>query len=425
MNSEIALNYIGQALMAGRDNTPLGVSEEKDFRSFHKSLQYFHLAWLREDIKNLYQRHNKKTKFPLNDYLLTLRRLVRCNKKVFELWWPASRRAYRELIIHTTPEIHIKVEGTKRIPHIQITDDYNFVVYDSTNGKLYPTEIYKLFSNIDTKLKERSQDIIIGGLKDVVPECLKSYFIRGKFTKDMGNSCFSDGSFSIGHEIRLVASDTHDMAYSYIPDFFWNDDCMKRTFENVQYSYWALMEISSRLPKEVEFICQHRDDCGVMLTNENPSSIDEKELLRRKAVLMAHKEQQGHTMEHQDYMDILSYCGLNESISISDFINMCSGDFNKLHNHEYVIKEQIGAYFDEVSLVFNPNSISIFLLKNRNSTWSRECFLRFPYGSNLSFLKDIDYYLEKAKELTNVFEKNGDTETSVGLLKSTSNTFIK
>lgn len=53
MNSEIAVNLIGQILMAGRDNTPLGVDKEKDFKAFHKSLQYFYLEWMREDPCNL------------------------------------------------------------------------------------------------------------------------------------------------------------------------------------------------------------------------------------------------------------------------------------------------------------------------------------------------------------------------------------
>ena len=48
MNSEIALNILGQVLLAGRDNTPLGVNEYKDFQAFHKSVQYFQLAWLKE-----------------------------------------------------------------------------------------------------------------------------------------------------------------------------------------------------------------------------------------------------------------------------------------------------------------------------------------------------------------------------------------
>ena len=48
MNSEIILSSIGQVLMEGRDNTPLGVSEEKDFHDFHESLQYFHLEWLKK-----------------------------------------------------------------------------------------------------------------------------------------------------------------------------------------------------------------------------------------------------------------------------------------------------------------------------------------------------------------------------------------
>ena len=38
MNSDIILSTIGQALMEGRDNTSLGVSEEKDFHDFHESL---------------------------------------------------------------------------------------------------------------------------------------------------------------------------------------------------------------------------------------------------------------------------------------------------------------------------------------------------------------------------------------------------
>ena len=145
MNSEIAVNLIGQILMAGRDNTPLGVDKEKDFKAFHKSLQYFYHEWMREDIRAICQKHNRPIKYNINEYLLAIRKLSRHDKKMYELWWPASRRAYRELVIHTIPEIHIKVDGTRRKPHIQISDGYDIIVYDSSNGNLYPSEMIKFF----------------------------------------------------------------------------------------------------------------------------------------------------------------------------------------------------------------------------------------------------------------------------------------
>ena len=81
MDSEIALNIIGQVLLAGRDNTPLGEYEEKDFLSFHKSLQYFHLVWLEEEIIKLCKKHKIKTEFLINDYFLALKKLERSDKK--------------------------------------------------------------------------------------------------------------------------------------------------------------------------------------------------------------------------------------------------------------------------------------------------------------------------------------------------------
>ena len=70
MNLEIILSSIGQVLMEGRDNTPLGVSEEKDFHDFHESLQYFHLEWLKKEIGRICRRHTIKKTFLINDLFL-------------------------------------------------------------------------------------------------------------------------------------------------------------------------------------------------------------------------------------------------------------------------------------------------------------------------------------------------------------------
>ena len=421
MDSEIALNIIGQVLLAGRDNTPLGENEEKDFLSFHKSLQYFHLVWLEEEIIKLCKKHKIKTEFLINDYFLALKKLERSDKKIYKLWCDDSTKNFRKLIVHTIPEIHIIVDGTRKKPHLLITDGHHIIVHNS-NADLYPSELVSLFSGIDTKLKERSKDIIISGLKDIVPNSLKNYFLRGKFTKDMGCSMHSDGSYSIGHEIRLSATETHDMVYAYIPDYFWQEECRKRTFKNVVYCYWALSEISARLPKDVDFICQHREDCGVFLTKETPSqypSIDRDEFIRRKAVLMVRKEQSRRNTQktqQRNYEYIMDFCGLKERYSMQEFLRMCNSDIIKLKNLTQIIKSRLGAYAEEVTIVFNTNSISIFFMKNREQHWTRECLLQFPYNTNLYFLKDIDVFVEKSKELISVFDKSWDIETTVGLL---------
>lgn len=418
MNSEIAVNLIGQILMAGRDNTPLGVDKEKDFKAFHKSLQYFHLEWMREEIRAICQKHDRVIKYNINEYLLAIRKLSRHDKKMYELWWPASRRAYRELVIHTIPEIHIKVDGTRRKPHIQISNDYHIIVYDSSNGNLYPSEIIKFFLDIDNRLRHLTEEIIKNRLKSLVPDTLKSYFISGKITKDMGHSIQDDGMFSIGHEIRLRISDAHDMVYAYTPDYFWQNGVMKRTFENVEYGYRALTDISRKLPKDVEFICQHRDDCGISLTDKQ-HNISRDEFIRRRAVLMAYSDQEYKSaMNDKDYMDIMEYFGLCDRFPLHDFINMCKRDIDMLLGHKQVISSQLGTQAEEISVVFNASSISIFLMKNRERRWERECFLKFPYGSNLSFLRDICFYQDRAKELIDVFDKSWDIETTIGLLKA-------
>lgn len=419
MDSEIALNIIGQALMAGRDNTPLGVNEEKDFRAFHRSLQYFHLEWLRERINKICKTYNDKADYCYDEYIQAIKTIAMRNGNICEIHSTESNKS--EMIIHSIPEIHIYVDGTRNWPYLRITDEYNVVIHESEKG-LPPSQIVELFSEIDSKFKERSKDIIISGLKDIVPNSLKNYFLRGKFTKDMGCSMYSDGRCSIGHEIRLSATETHDMVYAYIPDYFWQEECRIRTFKNVVYSYWALSEISARLPKDVDFICQHRDDCGVHLTNETPSQyppIDRDEFIRRKAVLMVRKEQSRRNTQktqQRNYEYIMDFCGLKERYSMQEFLRMCNSDIIKLKNLTQIIKSRLGAYAEEVTIVFNTNSISIFFMKNREQHWTRECLLQFPYNTNLYFLKDIDVFVEKSKELISVFDKSWDIETTVGLL---------
>ena len=417
MNSEIALNQIGQTLMKGRDNTPLGVNMEKDMRAFHKSLQYFHLAWLEEEIKRICEQHTKKAAFCYNEYVKALRTLVNNDKEMYEQWRPASRRGYREFVIHTTPEIHIMVDGKRRKPHVRITDGGEIIVLDSDAGP-YPSELVELFSDIEAKLMERTIDILFNGLKDLVPDSLKGYFLRGKFTKDMGNSMHSNGRFSIGHEIRLSATDTHDMAYAYIPDYFWDPSKMKQTFENVVYSYDAMKEISPKLPKDVEFICQHRDDCGVSLTNEI-LSFDDDEFYRRKAVLMVLKDMEHErSLEEGYYRHIMDYCNLSERFSLQEFLDMCNDDINKLKNYKQVINSQLGSYAEEVTVIFHTDNVGIYLMKHRERQWTRECCLYFPYHTDLSFMKDVGFFLEKAKVLNRVFENSWDIETTVGLMRS-------
>ena len=232
-------------------------------------------------------------------------------------------------------------------------------------GNIYPSEIIKFFSDIDLKLKKRTEEIISSGLKLIVPDTLKKHFVSGKFTKDMGHSIQDDGMFSIGHEIRLRTSDTHDMVYAYTPDFFWQEEVMRHTFNNVEYCYRLLTEISSKLPKDTEFICQHRDDCGISLT-ENQHDISIEEFVRRRAVLMVYDDQKNKSaMKEKDYLDIMEYFDLCDRFSLQDFIKMCKRDIDMLSDQKHVISSQLGTKAEEVSVVFNVNGISLFLMRDR------------------------------------------------------------
>lgn len=418
MNSEIALNFLGNLLMGDRDNTPLGVDEDKDFTAFHGSLRFFHLASMKEHINRICETHEGKMTYDYYEYVQALRTLAEMDGNIYEM--ASTHRSRSELVIHTIPEIHIVVavmDGTDEKPHLIISDGSHIFIHHSDHG-LTPTEVVSLFSNIDGKLKRKTQDIVISGLKDIVPDSLKSYFLRGKFTKDMGHCYWGDGSFSMGHEIRLRATDNHDMAYAYRPDYFWQDRWRKRTFKNVVYSYWALTEIAARLPKDVEFVCQHRDDLGVSFTNEHPY-IKGEEFLRRKAVLMVQEDMEYYDdFGDKEYMEIMAYCGLDEKYSLQEFIKMCNEDIVKLQNRKHTMNSLLGSSATEMTVSFGPDAAFLFFMKDRDQEWTRECFLRFPYDADLHFLKDIGVFMEKSKELVSVFNKSMDSETSVGLLRS-------
>lgn len=418
MNSEIILNFLGNVLMGDRDNTPLGVDEDKDFTAFHGSLQYFHLASMKEHINKICEKHEGKTSYDYYEYVQALRTLAEMDDNIYEM--VSTNPSRSELVIHTIPEIHIVVavmDGTEGKPHLIISDGSHIFIHHSDHG-LTPTEVVTLFSNIDVQLNRMTQDIVISGLKDIVPDSLKNYFLRGKFTKDMGHSCWYDGRFSMGHEIRLRATGNHDMVYAYRPDYFWQDRWRKRTFKNVVYSYWALTEIVARLPKEVEFICQHRDDLGVSFTNEHPN-IEKEEFLRRKAVLMVQKDMEDlDDFGDKEYMEIMVYCGLDEKYSLQEFIKMCHIDIVKLQNHKHTINSLLGTFASDMTVSCGPDAVYLFFMKDREQEWTRECFLRFPYDSDLHFLKDIGVFMEKSKELVSIFNKSMDDETSVGLLRT-------
>ena len=420
MNSEILLDKWSHMLMAGRNIPLYGTDKEADFFDFMDSIRHFHLQWLRDEIKRTCDTllcSSLRTKH----YIQAFKELASSDKRMFKLLYPGERQ-YNILEINTFPKIYIYVGYGTREPvsptNIIIADYYCNVIFESGRYYLSPSDIINIFSNIDAVFKERTKDIITSGLKELVPETLKKFFVRGRLNRYMGNSDFSDNSCDISHEMFLKATDTHNMAYTYLPDYFLNPDNMKKTFENVEYSYWALSGISSLLPEGVDFICQHRDDCGVSFAYER--TIGEEEYLRRKAVLLVRDDRLcNHELGERDYADIMRYCGLEGKMSIHEFVSMCDSDMIRLDNHEYEIKRKLGSYADKVTLTFYPDCVAVYLLDNRDKKWRRECFLKFDFYSDLSFLDDMDCYMRTSDELVSLFNDSNDYMTTVGLLTST------
>ena len=416
MNAEIALSMLGNALKEHcqvKEHTPLGEDTESDIKSFHESLQYFNMGWLSEEIEKICQKHEKTTELCYDDYLSALTELNKRDEKMYALSFSESRNNFCTMEIDSIPKIRLEVDGSL----FRVMDEDGFILHNGSFCQLTPKEIITLFTNIDSKFMEQTYYVLASEMKDIVPEKLRSQFVHGQLTEGMCHSWHSNGSYYYGHEIRLKATDTHDMAYAYIPDSFWHLGYLEEMLKTVEESYWTLLEITAKLPAEAEFVCQDRDDFGVSFT-DTYLAIDEAEYNRRKAVLMV-RDNLGYDKSHEEqgYKDIMQYCKLEDRYTLLQFVNMCNCDIERLNGIEHDINARLGMHADSVSIDFDAEYIYIYLMAEREHRCERECFLRFPYETDLSFLKEIYFYIEKSNELIKLFQNNAYEEASVGLLR--------
>ena len=409
MNSEMIVNILGSSLMGDRDNSPLGLDAEKDFKEFHKSLRYFAYDILLEEIKGFDTWRSTGSivqKFNPDAIVKTLKELAAKHPQTMEF-----------VTIDEDCICRLDMKSIHNISFVVYRDKY----YIAMEGDCRMDELHLTCEELEVfvpKMQKTIEDftfkIVNEGFGPIVPNKLRENYLSGIFTKDMGNSTFSTGSFSIGHEIRLRGTDTHDFVYAYLPDYFWQRQIMNRTFGNTASAYYILLRLADALPDEAEFTCQHRDDCGIELTNTNPP-LEGCDL--KKAVLMAIRDNGYKKLKDEDYSDILWYHNLEDKIPLTEFKAKCDVEGGAIKNKEEQIREKLGNNAQRLTIKFAVDKVEIYFIRNRDQQWTRECRLSFPYECNLDFLKDLSAFFTAAEELTKLFEDTGDIETSVGLLR--------
>ena len=111
--------------------------------------------------------------------------------------------------------------------------------------------------------EQRRLSLIETTFRHTLPNALQADHKRAKLTKNMGHSMSSDGRFAYGLEYRLKMTDTHDFGIAHITDYFWQSPSIIEFYQNICDAKTILMEVAHILPDNVDFICSHRDDCGV------------------------------------------------------------------------------------------------------------------------------------------------------------------
>lgn len=419
MNSEILVNILGSILVDGRDNSPLGVDSENDFRQFHKSLQYFNYNRLVKEIEGIIYwrpKGNEIPSFNQADYIDVLRHIYEKEPERYGFQDNLESKGSCILDIMTVPRLEILVNGNKCCLAIPVEESYDedprYFRCDEIG--LTAAELKDFIPKIDGLLTSFTKEVVSGGMKSLVPADLQDEYLGGMFTKDMGHSIFGDGSYSIGHEIRLRCTDSLDFVYAYIPDYFWQESCMERTFDNVSKVYGPLLMLAQSLPDGVEFKCQHRNDCGVDLT-ENAGMDDD--VWMRKAIRMVRKDRKKGHFDTKDCKDIMEYCGLTDRISLADFRKKAEEEIERMDRQEYRLRQILGPNANKITIDLSSDRIYLYLLTDRDSRWDRECCLVFSYETDFRFLEHFDQFLKISQDLTALFEKSWDIETSVGLLR--------
>ena len=276
-------------------------------------------------------------------------------------------------------------------------------------------QLYKIFSGIDKLLENRRKFLIETGFKYTLPHALQADHKRAKLTKNMGHSMCDEG-FAYGLEYRLKMSDTHDFGIAHITDYFWQSPSINEFYQNICDAKNILTEVANLLPNDVDFICSHRDDCGVNFTDEKEYPDNYLAICYIMNRLKEEINNGNKTICEKDYSVLLKAADLDSMLTVEKF----KQQFNEGWAYrEQIVKEtmeRVGSCCDSITVEPKWDCLNIYLLPNRNHVWTRECCLRIQYSTNMDFLSNIQILLDKATRLTELFDRNSDIETTVGLL---------
>lgn len=397
------------------DYSPLGMNKKRDKRGLYSSLQHFLTEWFFRWVENFEKEHPMgKVSSPYSEYLSVFQKLKRKNQALFKV---VDRNKGKLLYVNETPRLVISLQRRGKGGILKMQEgQYRIEVSRHRELHLSAKQFYKIFSGIDKLLEQRRKFLIETGFKYTLPHAFQSDHKRAKLTKNMGHSTWGDGSFAYGLEYRLKMTDTHDFGIAHITDYFWQSPSINEFYQNICDAKTILMEVAHIVPDNVDFICSHRDDCGVDFTDEREYPDNYLAICYIMNRLKEVIDNGNNTICEKDYSELLNAADLECVLTVEAFKKQFHDGWAY---REHVVKEtreQLRDYCDLITIEPKWDCLNIYLLPNRNHVWTRECGMRIPYTTNMEFLSNIQFLLYKAAQLTELFDRNSDFETTVGLL---------
>jgi len=322
------------------------------------------------------------------------------------------------LYIYETPRLVISLQRRGKGAIVKMQEGlYWMENYGHRTSELHLSakQLYKIFSGIDKLLENRRKFLIETGFKYTLPHALQADHKRAKLTKNMGHSMCDEG-FAYGLEYRLKMSDTHDFGIAYITDYFWQSPSINEFYQNICDVKTILMKVAHILPDNVDFFCSHRDDCGVDFTDERRYPDNYLAICYVMNRLKEEVDDGNNTICEEDYLTLLKAADLDSLLTVEAFKKQFHDGWAYREHIVKETREQLRDYCDLITIEPKWDCLNIYLLPDRDSVWTRECGMRIPYTTNMEFLSNIKFFIDKAAQLTELFDRNSDIETTVGLL---------
>lgn len=413
-------NEIANALSSALFNfnhTLLVENKKNDEEELKTALKYFVAEWFFDWVDHYAKIHptgNNSSSY--SDYLSVFQKLKRKSCSLFTISETKNRKL---LFVHEKPGIILSLYRRGKVGVVQMLEGNHWgAIACSRVSELHLSahQLYKVFSKIEIIFEKRRKILADSDFKLTLPISLQSQLIRARLGKIRRNSAFFNIQSVYVIDYRLQMDDNHEFGVASITDCFdFDHKGIKKFHKIIRKAYSAIKSVTDMLPAQIDFTCSYNTEFSATFIEETKLSDDH---LRLSMVMERMKEEIDKGNKNicdENYAVLLKAAELEGRLTIEAFKKQYEEGWSKRGQRVKEAMSYMGDYCGQIIVEPKWDSIIIYLLPKR--IWGgRECRLCIPYSSDLYFLTNILFFLDKAAQLKELFDQNDDRQMAVGLL---------